>query len=105
MWVAGCEWACGGLWVAQLGGVGMVTALPTLVIQMSPEVNDRAVHVVTAAQGYRAATVRADGLRQGVFGGGDGLVGGFRGYGFFCTTMFQVCRNGSNIKANGFCFW
>ncbi len=87
----------------------MAAARLALVVQVAPEVNGRAVHAVAVAQRDRAAAVGADGLGRGVGGGRDGLVGvgvvgGFHGYGFFCTTMPQVCRNGSNIKANGFCF-
>ncbi|MBK7181205.1 MAG: hypothetical protein IPH82_29165 [Chloroflexi bacterium] len=87
--------ACGGLWGEavggfELGGVGAAAARPVVVVQMSPEVNGRAVHAVAAAQGDRAAAMGADGLRRGVGGGRDGLVGvgvvgGFLMVGFFCT--------------------
>jgi hypothetical protein len=72
--------------------VGAASARLALVVQVSPEVNGRAVHAVAAAQGDRAAAVEAGGVGRGVGGGGDGLmgggvVGGFHGYGFFCTAV------------------
>ncbi len=65
-----------------------------LVVQVSPKVNGRAVHAVTAAQGDRVAAVGADGLGRGVGDGRDelvgvGVVGGFHGYGFFCTAVLS----------------
>jgi hypothetical protein len=47
-----------------LGGVNVAAARLALVVHVSPEVNDRAVHAVVA-----------DGLRRGVGYGRDGLVG------------------------------
>ncbi|MBK7918071.1 MAG: hypothetical protein IPJ94_17810 [Chloroflexi bacterium] len=42
---------------------------------MPPEVNGRAVHAVAAAQSDLTPAVGAYGLRRGVGGGRDGLVG------------------------------
>ncbi len=55
--------------------MGAATALPVVVVHVSPEVNGRAVHAVAAAQGDLTPAVGAYGLRRGVGGGGDGLVG------------------------------
>jgi len=58
-----------------LGGVGSAAARLALVVQVSPEVNGRAVHALAPAQHDLAAAVGAYGLRRGVGGCGDGLVG------------------------------
>ena len=55
--------------------MGATAALPVVVVQMPPEVNGRAVHAVAAAQGDLTSAVGTDGLRRGVGGCGDGLVG------------------------------
>lgn len=78
--------------------MGSAAARLALVVQVSPEVNGRAVHAVAAAQGDRAAAVGADGLGWRVGGSGDGLVGvGVVGkihrVWFLCTAV-SYPRNG-----------
>jgi hypothetical protein len=78
--------------------VGAAAARLALVVEMSPEVDGRAVHAVAAAQSDRTAAVGADGLARGVGGGRDGLVGvgvvgGFHGVWFLCTAVWYL-RNG-----------
>ncbi|MBP6803828.1 MAG: hypothetical protein KA362_06940 [Chloroflexi bacterium] len=59
---------------------------------MPPEVNGRAVHALAAAQHDLAPAVGTDGLRRGVGGCGDGLVGvgmvsEFHQVWFLCTAI------------------
>ncbi len=72
--------------------MGAAAARLALVVQVSPEVNGRAVHTVAAAQGDLTAAVGTDGLRRGVGGCGDGLVGvgmmgGFHQVWFLCMAV------------------
>ena len=72
--------------------MGSAAARLALVVQVSPEVNGRAVHAVAAAQRDRAAAVGANGLRRGVGSGNDGLVGvgvvgSFHRVWFLCTAV------------------
>ena len=78
--------------------MGAAAARLALVVQVPPEVDGRAIHTVAAAQRDRAAAVGADGLRRGVGGRRDGLVGvgvvgGFHRVGFLCTAV-SYPRNG-----------